>query len=76
MSECGKCGEQDLGCSCEPHPWGRFLNARYWAILWMKEEMGYDDETIAKRLSMDTMQVYLIRNSTHMPIPEGKYKHK
>lgn len=56
-----------------PHPWSAFLNARYFAILWMREEMAYSDERIAHDLSMDTMQVWLIRTSKHMPIPEGKY---
>ena len=60
----------------EPHPWGHFLNARYHAILWMREEMGYNDKTISQGLSMDERQVYLIRNSTHMPIPEGKKSKK
>ena len=45
------------------HPWAVFLNARYDAILWMKEEMGYDDKRIAFNLSMDEKQVYLIRTS-------------
>lgn len=53
------------------HPWANFLNARYFVILWMREEMGYDDKRIAKSLSMDEMQVYLIRHSKHMPIPLG-----
>lgn len=59
--------------SKKPHPWGHFLNARWKAILWMKNEMGYDDEIIAKKLCMDKMQVHLIRTSNHMPIPEGEY---
>ena len=54
-----------------PHPWANFLNARYSAILWMKEKFDYSDETIAKKLSMDATQVYLIRTSNHMPIPDG-----
>lgn len=54
------------------HPWSCFLNARYNAILWMKEEMKYDDKKIAIHLSMDERQVYLIRNSNYLPIPEGK----
>lgn len=56
------------------HPWSRFLNARYDAIIWMKEEFGYTDKTIAIKLSMDEQQVYLIRTSEHMPIPEPKYE--
>ncbi len=56
------------------HPWGAFLNARFRAILWMQKHMGYNDLEIAKKLSMDEMQVYLIRTSTIMPIPEGTYK--
>lgn len=60
--------EQD---SKKPHPWGVFLNARYEAILWMRDRMDYSDEIIAKHLSMDTKQVYMIRTSNHMPIPDG-----
>ncbi len=47
--------------SKESHPWGDFLIARYRAILWMKDTMGYDDKRIAQELSMDQAQVYLIR---------------
>ena len=57
--------------SKKPHPWGVFLNARYYAILWMKDEQNYSDEVIAKKLSMDPTQVYLIRTSSHIPIPDG-----
>lgn len=59
---------------CELHPWGAFLNARWRAILWLRDEFDYDDKTIAKKLSMDEMQVYLIRMSEHMPIPVSKYE--
>ncbi len=45
----------------EPHPWGEFLKARVKCILWMKNEMKRDDQTIACDLSMDTEQVRLIR---------------
>lgn len=62
----------ELEDSNNPHPWAIFLNARWKAILWMRERMGYDDKQIAKNLSMDEMQVYLIRTSEHMPIPDGK----
>lgn len=67
--ECNNCAAGALECNCDPHPWGRFLNARYWAILWMREEMEYDDQKIAEQLSMDAMQVYLIRNSRNMQLP-------
>lgn len=55
----------------EPHPWAVFLNARYNVILWMRDIKGYDDKEISENLSMDEIQVFLIRISTHMPIPEG-----
>lgn len=56
------------------HPWHDFLNARYHAIIWLHEEMGYSDERIARDLSMDTMQVWLIRTSDQMPLkPLGSY---
>ena len=58
----------------EPHPWGHFLNARWRAILWMEEVMNYSDKEIAIHLSMDEIQVYLIRTSTLMPIPDGSIK--
>lgn len=61
--ECEKCGEHAVECGCGPHPWADFLNARYNAILWMKEEMGYNDKKIAEMLSMDERQVFLIRTS-------------
>lgn len=48
-------------CDKKPHPWAVFLEARKEAILWMREEMNFDDEHIAYLLSMDKVQVYLIR---------------
>lgn len=60
----------------KPHPWGRFLNARRDAMAWMFDEMGYDYKTIANKMCMDEMQVYLILASTHFPIPEGSIKEK
>jgi hypothetical protein len=48
------------------HPWGNFLTARFYAILWLKDEFGHSDKQIAEILSMDEMQVYLIRGSTHL----------
>jgi hypothetical protein len=45
------------------HPWGDFLNARYKCILWMTEEMGYDDKQIANFLSMDEIQISLIKKT-------------
>lgn len=59
-------------CDKKTHPWGRFLIARWEAILWMHEEMGYNDKQIAQNLSMDKMQVYLIRTSEHMHLTECK----
>lgn len=58
----------------EPHPWGVFINARWRAMLWMREELGYSDAVIADAMCMDEMQVYLILASTDMPIPDGKRK--
>lgn len=55
--------EQD---SKKSHPWGDFLNARYEAILWMKDEFDYSDEIIAQILSMDATHVLLIRNANHI----------
>ena len=43
------------------HPWGDFLDARVRVILWMKNEMGYNDKHISEALSMDEKQVFLIR---------------
>ncbi len=43
------------------HPWGEFLNARYNAIIWLRKEFGDNDAQIAKKLSMDEEQVFLIR---------------
>lgn len=45
------------------HPWGAFLNARLKVIFWMNKK-GRDDAEIARSLSMDETQVYLIR--THL----------
>lgn len=56
-----------------PHSWERFLNATRDAMLWMRKEMNRSDEEIANALCMDAMQVYLILESTHYPIPEGSY---
>lgn len=67
---------KEIKTNKSPHPWGVFLNARWKAILWMREEMGYDDQKIAIKLSMDEKQVYLIRTSAHMPIPEVTYEKK
>ena len=43
------------------HPWEIFLAARANAIDWLRKEFGDTDAEIAGKLSMDTMQVYLIR---------------
>ena len=48
------------------HPWGDFLEARRRAILWLHYERGQDDAEVARTLSMDTNQVYLIR--TYIPL--------
>lgn len=45
----------------DKHPWGNFLHARKLAIEWLSEEMKYNEEEIAKCLSMDKLQVRLIR---------------
>ena len=44
-----------------PHPWEEFLNARARCILWLSKEMKYDDNHICFQLSMDEIQVRLIR---------------
>jgi DNA-binding transcriptional regulator YdaS (Cro superfamily) len=50
------------------HPWGEFLEARKKVIIWMREEKQRTDKEIAKHLSMDEMQVYLIG----LHLEEGK----
>lgn len=62
----GECGSS--------HPWAYFLNARWKAILWMREVMEKNDKQIAQDLSMDEVQVYLIRTSKHMPIAKRTSK--
>jgi hypothetical protein len=42
------------------HPWTNFLYARRVVMEWMRKEMLYDDEQIARSLSMDGVQVKLI----------------
>lgn len=42
------------------HPWGKFLYARFEAMLWMREEMGYRNAEIADKMCMDENQVRLI----------------
>ena len=42
------------------HPWGNFLYARRLVIEWLTEE-GHSDLRIARILSMDKMQVTLIK---------------
>ncbi len=54
----------------EKHPWSEFLEARYRAILWMKDELKYTHEEIASFLSIDKYQIHSIINS--MLICEGK----
>lgn len=44
------------------HPWAVFLAARSGAIDWLRED--HTDAEIARILSMDETQVYLIRTST------------
>lgn len=43
------------------HPWEEFLNARMKVILWMKDYLYRSDKEISIHLSMDEVQVYLIR---------------
>ena len=45
-----------------PHPWDVFLEVRCDVIDWMREEMKKSDFEIARDLSMDERQVFLIRN--------------
>lgn len=45
------------------HPWGGFLHHRMIAINWMKNVQGYSDTEIARTLSMDELQVWLIRTN-------------
>jgi len=59
-----------------PHPWARFLNARRDAMMWMREEMNRSDKEIANDLCIDEMQVYLILEASHYPVPEGIYGEK
>lgn len=45
------------------NPWSHFLIARRVAITWLVAEFGYSNEQIAPVLSMDPLQVRLIRMS-------------
>jgi hypothetical protein len=62
-------------CACRlvvppGHPWADFLNARARAIDWLYYREGpcmHDDAAIAKTLSMDPMQVMLIRRRDEKP---------
>ena len=58
--DCQRCGEMRAGHAGSEHPWQAFLTARRAAIKWMHDD-GATDEEIAKRLSMDPVQVKLIR---------------
>jgi hypothetical protein len=54
------------------HPWADFLDARARAIDWLyyqNPDMSthHNDEAIARALSMDRVQVYLIRTRDEMP---------
>jgi len=53
------------------HPWADFLEARARAIDWLyyrgPEETRHDDAAIARTLSMDPTQVYLIRTRDEKP---------
>lgn len=42
------------------HPWGNFLQARAKALQWVRDEFKYSNAELAKKFSMDEMQVYLI----------------
>lgn len=45
------------------HPWQEFLESRKRVIDWLKEHYQDSDAKIAQTLSMDEMQVYLIRTN-------------
>lgn len=54
------------------HPWQDFLDARARAIDWLyyqnpKMDTHHNDEAIARTLSMDRVQVYLIRTRDEKP---------
>lgn len=54
------------------HPWADFLNARARVIDWLyyrnpDMDTHRDDAAIARTLSMDTTQVYLIRTRDEKP---------
>jgi glutathione S-transferase len=48
------------------HPWGVFLEAREHVISWLRQEQKYNDAKIAEALSMDEMQVWLIRDKCNI----------
>lgn len=50
----------------EPHPWDNFLNARYEAMLWLRDKQKLSNAEIAKTLSMDEEQVRCIFHSMHL----------
>lgn len=57
---------KDLDYPGKGHPWADFLHHRARAIDWLysgegDERCKADDTAIARTLSMDTVQVYLIR---------------
>lgn len=41
----------------KPHPWKVFLECRMKAMVWMRDEQGYDEKEIAETLSMTETQV-------------------
>lgn len=46
------------------NPWDRYLQARKEAITWMREKLSYDDETIARNISILSREVGLIYESS------------
>lgn len=59
------------------HPWGSFLKSRYYAMLWMRDEMGYDNDRISHNMCMDSTQVSLIlRYNIKKIFPDHYYEDK
>jgi hypothetical protein len=79
---CEVCGHWP--CTCKHvvppgHPWADFLNARARVIDWLYYREGpcmHDDAAIATTLSMDPVQVMLIRRRDEKPGDNrGQVKH-
>ena len=82
MYTCEVCGHYP--CTCKfalpsGHPWADFLNYRARVIDWLYYSKGscmHDDAAIAKTLSMDPIQVMLIRKRDEKPGDnKGQVKH-